>query len=39
MDQMTQQNANLVEKMADAANDLNLQAAALVRTVSVFRTA
>ena len=38
MDQMTQQNAGLVEKMADAANDLNNQAASLVRTVAVFRT-
>jgi methyl-accepting chemotaxis protein len=38
MDQMTQQNAALVEKMAEAANDLNDQAASLVRTVAVFRT-
>ena len=38
MDQMTQQNATLVEKMAEAANHLNDQAASLVQTVSVFRT-
>jgi methyl-accepting chemotaxis protein len=38
MDQMTQQNANLVEKMADAANELSTQASALVNTVAVFRT-
>jgi methyl-accepting chemotaxis protein len=38
MDQMTQQNASLVERMADAANDLSTQASALVNTVAVFRT-
>jgi methyl-accepting chemotaxis protein-1 (serine sensor receptor) len=38
MDQMTQQNASMVEQMAEAANNLSEQAASLVRTVSVFRT-
>jgi methyl-accepting chemotaxis protein/methyl-accepting chemotaxis protein-1 (serine sensor receptor) len=38
MDQMTQQNASLVEKMAEAASDLSAQANSLVNTVAVFRT-
>jgi methyl-accepting chemotaxis protein len=38
MDQMTQQNASLVEKMAEAASDLSTQASSLVNTVAVFRT-
>jgi methyl-accepting chemotaxis protein len=36
MDQVTQQNAALVEEMAAAANSLQSQAEGLVRTVSVF---
>jgi methyl-accepting chemotaxis protein len=38
MAQMTQQTANWVDKMADAANELSTQASALVNTVAVFRT-
>ena len=36
MDQMTQQNAALVEEMAAAASSLQSQAQALVQAVSVF---
>ncbi|WP_209423363.1 methyl-accepting chemotaxis protein [Melaminivora jejuensis] len=39
MDQVTQQNAALVEEMAAAAASLNQQAEALVQTVAVFRLA
>ncbi|WP_180683231.1 methyl-accepting chemotaxis protein [Tepidicella baoligensis] len=39
LDQTTQQNAALVEEMAAAADALKQQAAALVRTVSVFKLA
>jgi len=37
MDQVTQQNAALVEEMAAAAESLNSQAQELVQTVSVFK--
>jgi methyl-accepting chemotaxis protein len=37
IDQMTQQNAALVEQMAAAASGLKSQASALVRVVSVFQ--
>jgi methyl-accepting chemotaxis protein len=37
MDQMTQQNAELVEVMSEAAGSLKSQAEALVNTVSVFK--
>jgi len=37
MDQVTQQNAALVEEMAAAASSLKSQAQELVGTVSVFR--
>ena len=37
MDQMTQQNAVLVDVMSEAAGNLKLQADALVSTVSVFK--
>ncbi len=37
MDEVTQQNAALVEEMAAAANSLADQASALVRTVAVFK--
>jgi len=39
MDQVTQQNAALVEQMAAAASSLRVQAQDLVQTVSVFRLA
>ncbi|WNO03449.1 methyl-accepting chemotaxis protein [Rhodoferax mekongensis] len=39
MDQVTQQNAALVEEMAAAASSLQSQASALVRVVAVFQTA
>jgi len=38
MDQVTQQNAALVEEMAAAANSLSAQAQELVQTVAVFKT-
>jgi methyl-accepting chemotaxis protein len=37
MDQMTQQNAELVEVMSAAAGSLKSQAEALVHTVAVFK--
>jgi len=37
MDQVTQQNAALVEEAASAAESLNVQAAKLEQLVSVFR--
>jgi methyl-accepting chemotaxis protein len=37
MDQMTQQNAELVEVMSEAAGSLKSQAEALVNTVAVFK--
>jgi hypothetical protein len=37
MDQVTQQNAALVEEMAAAANSLKSQADDLVQTVAVFK--
>jgi methyl-accepting chemotaxis protein len=37
MDQVTQQNAALVEEMAAAAGSLNTQALDLVQTVAVFK--
>jgi methyl-accepting chemotaxis protein len=37
MDQVTQQNAALVQEMSAAADGLNAQAQDLVRTVSVFK--
>jgi methyl-accepting chemotaxis protein len=37
MDQVTQQNAALVQEMSAAADGLNVQAQDLVRTVSVFK--
>jgi methyl-accepting chemotaxis protein len=37
MDQVTQQNAALVEEMAAAASSLKSQAQELVQTVSVFK--
>jgi methyl-accepting chemotaxis protein len=37
MDQVTQQNAALVEQMAAAATSLESQARDLVKTVAVFR--
>jgi hypothetical protein len=37
MDQMTQQNAALVEEMAAAANSLQSQAQGLVQTVATFK--
>ena len=39
MDQVTQQNAALVEEMAAAASSLQSQASALVRVVAVFQIA
>jgi hypothetical protein len=39
MDQVTQQNAELVEEMAAAASSLKSQAQDLVQTVAVFKTA
>ena len=38
MEQVTQQNAALVEEMAAAANSLHAQAEDLVQVVSVFKT-
>jgi methyl-accepting chemotaxis protein len=38
MDQVTQQNAALVEQMAAAASGLKAQAGELVRVVAVFQT-
>jgi methyl-accepting chemotaxis protein len=37
MDQVTQQNAALVQEMSAAANSLNSQAQELVQTVAVFK--
>jgi methyl-accepting chemotaxis protein len=39
MDQVTQQNAALVQEMSAAANSLNSQAQELVQTVAVFKLA
>ena len=39
MDQMTQQNAQLVEDMTEAARDLKVQSSGLVETVAIFKLA